>query len=210
MKKYIKILLKSKLFFAFSEERAEKIIETLSPNIKHYKKNEYIFNTGDKITCMGVMLDGSANIIKEDFWGNSTILSNLSAEQIFGEAFACSDSQKIGVSVLATADSTIMFFDIKSIINSELNKNLISVLAQKNVMLNRKIEYIANRKLRDKILSYLSDVSKAKGTSEFDIPFNRQGLADFLVADRSALSNELCKLRDEGILQFNKNHFKLL
>lgn len=210
MKKYLKILLKSRLFLGFDELKTEKILNELSPVIKKYKKNEYIFNTGDKITCMGIILDGSANIIKEDYWGNSTILSNLSNGQIFGEAFACSDSQKIGVSVLTTTDSTIMFIDIKSIINSELNKNLISVLAQKNVMLNRKIEYISNRKLRDKILSYLSDFSKTTGKSEFDIPFNRQDLADFLAADRSALSNELCKLRDEGILKFNKNHFKLL
>ena len=96
------------------------------------------------------------------------------------------------------------------VFHTRLIQNLITVLADKNVYLTDKIEYLSRRRLRDKVLSYLSDMAKKQGGREFSIPFNRQELADYLSVDRSALSNELCKLRDEKILEFKKNHFRFL
>ncbi len=219
MKKFISILKKSKLFFGMNDSEIENILPCFSPKKRTYQKGEYIYHYGEKITAMGLVLDGRIHILKEDYWGNRTILAEISEGQLFGEAYACSDKTKLSVSAIAAQDSAVLFFDVPRLLtvcpsacvfHSQLIQNLIAVLAEKNIYLTSKIEYLSQRRLRDKILSYLSDASKRQDNSDFFIPFNRQELADYLSVDRSALSNELCKLREEGILEFKRNHFRLL
>ena len=163
-------------------------------------------------------LDGSTVISKDDFWGNSSIISKLSPPQCFGISYALSSDGISGVNVIAESDVTVMFFEADNLLHitgagcsvrSRIITNLVTIIANKNIQLSSKIEYISQRKLRDKVLTYLSDVCQRKKSNSFDIPFSRKQLADYLCADRSALSNELCKLRDVGILNFNKNHFEL-
>ena len=208
----------SPLFSGITASESAAMLTCLSARKVSYKKNAFIFRHGEKITSFGMVLFGSVHIIKEDIWGNRHIIGGAGSGDLFGEAYACSHSGFLEVSALASQPSDILFLDIKRVLtscsnscefHSRLIQNLLSILAEKNLMLNKKIEYISKKTLRSKILSYLSDVSIQKGSSSFEIPFNRQQLADYLSADRSALSNELSKMRDEGLLSFQKNHFVL-
>lgn len=219
MRKYIPILKKSKLFLGIDNLELENMLKCLCANVKQYKKDEYVFRFGENISSVGLVLSGSVHIVKEDYWGYKTILSEISQGMLFGETYACSQNIPITVNAIASEKSDIIFLDIKRIMtccasacvfHTRLIQNLVTVLADKNIMLTDKIEHISQRTTRNKILSYLSEQSQKNSSSRFEIPFNRQQLADFLSVDRSAMSNELCKLRDEGILRFEKNSFELL
>lgn len=215
---YIGILRKTPLFQGISDQEVESVLHCLSARFETYKKENFIYRTGDTITSLGLVLSGSVHIIKEDFWGNKSIIAVLPVGGIFAETYACVAAEPLEVSVVAASDCTIIFLNVKKILSvcssacefhTHLIHNLLSALAAKNLMLTKKMEHISKRTTREKLLSYLSNESLKANSSSFEIPFNRQQLADFLSVDRSAMSNELSKLRDEDIIDFSKNHFTL-
>lgn len=217
MKKYINIIKKSLLFNGINENELNSMIECLSPKYKAYNKGEFILQAGDKICNIGLVLLGSVHIIKEDFWGNTNIVTKLCSGEFFGETYACTTTE-IGVNVISIESSEILFLNINKVLNtcssackfhSRLIQNLLSIISQKNILLTKKLEHMSKRTTKEKLLSYLFEEYLKNNSEYFQIPFNRQQLADYLSVDRSAMSNELCKLRDEGIISFYKNQFCL-
>lgn len=215
MKKYLHILKLSKLFSGISENEIEDMLQCLSAKKLSYRKGEYIFRSGEHILAVALLLDGCVLIQREDYWGNLSILNKISEGEIFGEAYAVPSSGAILNNVVAAENSIVLFLDFNRILTSPyleqplLIQNLFSALAEKNRILAQKLGHMSQRTTREKLLSYLSEQSQKAGSSVFDIPFNRRQLADFLSVDRSAMSNELCKMRDEGLLLFDRNHFVL-
>lgn len=218
MDKYLEVMKKCPLFAGIAETDLRTLLGCLSATERHYKKNSFIFMTGDDVTVIGIVLTGNVHIIQEDFWGNRAILAGIEAGGLFGEAFSCAETARIPVSALAVQPSDILLIDYRRIIttcssacafHTELIQNMLRILAGKNVMLTRKMEFLTRRTTRDKLLSYLSAQAQQAGSNEFTIPFNRQELAEYLSVDRSAMSSELSKMRDNGILSFQRNQFKL-
>ena len=218
MEKYIRVLSQSQLFSQMTDAEIKKALEFTGAKTRSYKNKETILFVGDKIKSLGIIVEGGAVISREDFWGNSSVMAKLAPSQLFGMSYALSSNGLSEVNVIAEKPTKVMYFNIErlfgateadSAIQSKIIKNLVIELANKNIQFSSKIEHISQRKLRDKILSYLSEISQRTKSSSFTIPFSRQQLADYLCSDRSALSNELCKLRDEGVIEFWKNHFKL-
>ncbi len=219
MKNYLMQIKKSQLFAGIDSQELEALLGCLSATVRDFKRGDTILHIGDRVSALGLVLAGSVHIGREDFWGNRTILSEISESGLFGESYACVPERPIPVNAVAAQNSTIMFLDARRIITScpsacifhtRLIQNLIMVLAFKNVMLTGKIEHISQRTTREKLLSYLSEQAQAAGSPSFELPFNRQQLADYLCVDRSAMSNTLSQLRDEGVLAFNRSHFELL
>ena len=219
MEKYSDILKTVPLFADIEVTDIKSLLNCLSAKIMSYKANEMIFLAGNKSEYVGIVLSGKVQIMKEDFYGNRNILASAEKGQLFGEAFACADVKILPVNVFATDDSEIMLIDYRKIIttcsntcsfHSKLIYNMLRVVANKNIMLSQKIEFISKRTTKEKLLAYLSSEAKKAGSNSFSTPFNRQELADFLSVDRSAMSAELCKLRDSGIIEFNKNKFVLI
>ena len=168
---------------------------------------------------MGVVLSGGLQVCREDALGYRTILAALGPGELFGEAYACARTEALPVSVLASADSAVVLLDGTRLLTTcptacrfhgELIRNLISVLARKNVFLTRRMEHLSKRTLREKLLSYLEEQAAGAGGATFEIPLDRQGLADYLCADRSALSRELGTLKREGVVAFERSRFRLL
>lgn len=218
MKKYLQILKLSKLFAGINENEIEDVLLCLSAVKRNYRKDEYIFRAGEHISSVALLLDGSVHIQREDYWGNLSILNKILKGEVFGEAYAVSGGGTILNNAVAVENSTVLFLDFNRIFAVSpsgckfypvLIQNFFSLLAEKNRMLAQKLGHMSQRTTREKLLSYLSEQSIKSGSSAFDIPFNRQQLADFLSVDRSAMSNELCKMRDDGLLSFNRNHFVL-
>lgn len=218
MKEYLKLLKRTKLFYGITESEMEAMLECLSAVTHSYKKGELVFRRGEQITAVAMLLEGCVHIQKEDYWGNLSILSEIAEGELFGEVYACLGNDEILNNAVAVKQSVVLFLDINRVLtmcpsscrfHGRLIRNLLSAVALKNKMLTQKLEHISQRTTREKLLSYLSEQSLKAGRSSFDIPFNRQQLADFLSVDRSAMSNELCKMRDEGILSFERNHFIL-
>ncbi len=218
MKKYLPILKRTKLFSGIDETELLALLNCLSAVKKDVPKGGYIYHVGEYLSTVALMLKGSAHIQRSDYWGNLSILGKITEGDIFGEAFALPGSETMLNDVLATEDSTILLLDVSRILtvcssscrfHNLLVKNLFSILAQKNRTLTRKLKHMSCRTTREKLLSYLSEQSRLCGSPSFEIPFNRQQLADFLSVDRSAMSNELSKMQSEGIIEFDRNKFIL-
>lgn len=218
MKKYLKVMHRSPIFSGITEDEVEKMLYCLSPTKETYAKNDFILRFGDEIESIGMVLSGGVHVIKEDFWGNRNIIAHVGPGELFAEAFACKRGVTMDANVIADEATEIMFLKVSRILetctpicefHARLMRNLLEVLVEKNLLMNRKLTHMSMRTTREKLLSYLSMVAVQKGKSSFDIPFNRQQLADYLSVDRSAMSNELCKMRDEGLITFERNSFVL-
>lgn len=218
MNEYLPVLKSCPLFNVIKTEDITALLKCLSATTKTYGKNDFIFHAGDDASAVGIVLSGRVTVLHEDFWGNRAILTTLGPGDLFAEAFSCADNDKLSVSVVSAEKSKILMVDCKKIITTcssacifhvTLIKNLLGVLAKKNALLTQKIEHLSRPTTREKLLSYLSSQAEQVGNSSFEIPFNRQELADYLSVDRSAMSSELGKMRDEGLLSFNRNHFEL-
>lgn len=219
MKRYVSVLKNTQLFAGVGEEEIETMLNCLGAALHEYKKGEYVFCAGEHIHNLTVLVKGNLHIQKDDYWGNRAILGSVAVGEMFGEAYVSPDSGTLLNDVVAVEDSSVMFFDIHRILSvcpsackfhSLTVKNLFFAISEKNRKLVAKLGHISNRTTREKLLSYLSDEAKRNKSASFSIPFNRQQLADFLSVDRSAMSNELGKMRNEGLIQFHKNHFILL
>mgnify|MGYP001152136618 CR=1 FL=1 len=186
--------------------------------IKEYQKNDFIFNDNSTIDNVGIVLNGQVQMQKEDFFGNKTIMTVISETELFGETFASLQDSSSTVSFIASKDSKILFLPYKQVLRTcemncsfhhQLIENMVQVIAKKNLQLMNKIEVTSKKSLREKILSYLSSEANKSDSVYFEIPMGRLELADYLCANRSALTRELNKMQEEDIIDFDKNVFKL-
>ena len=219
MEKYFYILRKCSLFSQIKEENLMALLHCLGATVKSYNKKETILEEGHPAKFIGIVLSGSAQMIQLDYYGNRSIVSTAAPAELFAESFACAEVPSIPISVIATEPSEIMLIDCQRIIHSCSNAcdfhqqmiyNLLKNVATKNILFHQKIEITARRSTREKLMAYLTLQAKKAGSQSFDIPFDRQELADYLEVDRSGLSAEISKLRKEGILASEKKHFELL
>ena len=215
----IEILKQTEVFQDMKTADIEAILSCMAANTKKYAKDSFVLNFGDMITSLGIVLSGQVNVIMEDYWGNRNIITMIKEGMTFAESYACAENVPLRVSVQAAEDTEVLWMDVKKILtvcssscafHNSLIRNLVTLLATKNLIMNNKLTFLTQRSTREKLLAYLYSQSKSRGSNAFSIPFDRQQLADFLSVDRSAMSNELSKLRNEGILEFNKNHFNFL
>lgn len=211
-------LTKTMLFRGCTAEEVESMLQCLGAESKTFAKGEVIYHAGDAVTAMGLVLSGSVNIENDDVWGNKSILGNVSPGQVFAETYACVPGEPMMVNVVAAEAAEVLFLHTSRLLqtcpsactfHSKLIRNLLTVMAQKNLNLSRRIFHTSSKSIRGRLLSYLSFEAMQQGSYSFTVPFNRQQLADYLGVDRSALSNELSKMQREGLLHYEKNTFQL-
>lgn len=209
---------KTKIFQGLSEKETEDVLVCMQANTKMYRKGEMIYHSGSVVDSIGLVLSGSVNIEQNDAWGNVSILDNIGRGRVFAEAYVCAEKEVLTIDVVAAEQSEILFLNLDKVISIcgntcpfhvKLVRNMLSVMAFKNLNLSRKISHTTPKSIRGKLLSYLSYQAMSQGEFQFEIPFNRQQLADYLCVDRSAMSNELSKMQKEGLLSYNKNVFCL-
>lgn len=219
MEFYLQILKKCPLFETIEEADLLRMLNCLGAKIQKYNKKSIILSEGTPTKHIGIILDGKAQMTQIDYYGNRSILSTMGNGDIFAEEFACADSVTLPVNVVAHEPCTVMLIESSHILHTCSNNcafhqsliyNLMKDLATKTVGFHQKIEVTSKRTTREKLLTYLMLRSKEVGSADFFIPFDRQELADYLQVDRSGLSAEISKLRAEGVLKSNKNHFVLL
>jgi CRP-like cAMP-binding protein len=218
MRKYIPLLLSCRLFDGIKLAELEKLLDCFQARARKFEKDAYIFMENDEISAMGIVISGAVHLVRDDFWGKRTIIARIAAGEIFAESFACGKTGRLPLSAIAAEKTEALFINAQKIsalcasacpFHTRILNNMIQELAGKNVRLINKIQHITRRSTREKLISYLSAEAKASGKSSFDIPFNREELAEFLSVDRSAMSSELGRMKTSGFLTFRKNHFTL-
>ena len=218
MNDFLSVIRSSQLFSGISENELTAMLSCLNAKKEEFPKDTFLLRTGDTTESIGFVLSGNVLVIQEDIWGNRNIISKAGPGQTFAASYACAPGSVLNISVFAETPVTVMFLNIKRILNicpsacahhSRMIRNLLGELAIKNLHVNEKLTHMGQRTTRSKLMSYFSSEAQRLGKYEFDIPFSRQQLADYLAVERSGLSLELGKMRKDGILDFHKNHFIL-
>lgn len=207
------------LFKGLTDAEIKDALKSLGSKKLSFQKEDFILSAGEVTNFLGLLLKGSATIENNDVWGNRTILSNIKQGQFFAETYALLPNEPLAVDVIANTASEVLFIDVSHLSKPDVMKtswgykmiyNLLKISTGKNIILSRRSFHTAQKTIRGKVMAYLASCSLQVSSQEFDIPFDRQQLADYLNVDRTALSKELGKMKAEGLIYFKKNHFKIL
>ena len=218
MKKYLSVLRACPLFYDIEDENLIPMLSCFGAAVKSYRKHETVFAEGDAVKSIGIVLSGEVQLERVDYDGNRSIVTTVYETHIFGESFACVGIEAIPVNIVATEESEIMLVDVRKIttpccnacnFHSKIIFNLLKITAAKNLVYHQKLEITSMRSTREKLMTYLRLEAKKNHSNSFQIPYDRQELADYLEVDRSGLSAEIGKLRREGVLRSEKNRFTL-
>lgn len=214
MNKYLKILKENGLFKGMEDKEILSFLFRVNAPLKKYRKNAIIINEGDKPENIYIVLEGFILITKEDAKGNRIIIAKLGPPSMFAEAFAAAQVKSL-VTVISENSSLVLEINFSALLKLSAafpltTLNLLKITAQKNVYLNSKLEHAGKKTIREKLLSYLFGEARRQNSATFDISLNRQELADYLFADRSALSRELSNMQKSRLIKYYKNRFTLL
>ena len=186
------------LFQGTSPEETKHMLSCLKATPQSYAKGSTIWQVGDQVKAMGLVLNGSGHIENIDMTGNKSILNRIAPGQVFGETYACIPGEKLLIGVTAAEDCQILFLEVGKIFHTcpdtcpcheKLIRNMLMVMAKKNLELSRRSLHTAPKSIRGRLLSYFSQEMVQQGSSRFMIPFNRQELADYLGVDRSVIGD---------------------
>ena len=215
----MKLLQKVPLFKGIKEEDFGALFACVGAAKESYGKGEFVFFDGNATDSIGIVLAGRVQIVKEDIFGNRAILNDLGPKAVFGESFVCGGNYALTVSVQAVESSEILFLPFERVMrmcpsacgfHSIMIRNMVEMIARKNIKLVEKLEVTTKRSLREKILTYLSQLAQEQGSATVISHMGRVDLADFLGVDRSALTRELNRMQGAGLIAFDKNTYTLM
>ena len=207
------------LFRGMDPSDIEEMLGCLLAKECTYKKGEILLPEGSPTEQIGVLLIGRVIIELGDVWGNNSVLSSIGPGGIFAETYACIPGEPLMVNVTAAEDTEALLLNIRRVLEPcskvcpyhvRLVRNLLALCAGKNLQLSRRVLHTGPKSIRKRLLSFFSECIKRTGSYSFDIPYNRQQLADYLSVERSALSNELSIMQRDGLIRYEKNHFDVM
>ena len=219
MNNFHPILKRCALFDGIEPEDLGAMLGCIGGRLQSVAKGQQLMREGDPATHVGMVLSGAVRMEREDFYGNRSIVAHIAPAELFGETYACAGVEALPISVVADEDSQVLLMDCRRITTTCCNActfhnriifNLLKLVAEKNLIFDQKIQITSQRTTREKLMAYLLNEAKLRGSRSFTIPYDRQELADYLEVERSGLSAEISKLRREGILESVKNRFTLL
>ena len=211
--------LNSPLFADIAQSDLSTMLACIGYHISTFRKGEIVAFEEENIRHIGIILSGAVDMIKEDLWGNKTMLVRMHKNEMFGETFACGEDNLSVATFMVSEDARILFMPFDRVMHSctmacvfhhRLIENMVHIIASKNRDLIRKVEVVSKRTMREKILAYLSIQSQQQESRYFEIPLGRVELAEYLCVDRSALTRELAKMRDDGLIDYDRNCFRIL
>ena len=218
MEQFFPVLERCPLFDGINRQDLKGFLNCLGARAVATKKGQTLFREGEPAGSIGIVVDGSIQLIREDYYGNRSVVGHVEPAQLFGEAYTFSSAATLPVTVVAQEDGAVVLLDGLRIttrctnvcgFHNQVIFNLLRLVSNKNLMLHQKMDITSRRTTREKLMAYLLHQAKIQGSNSFTIPYDRQALADYLEVDRSGLSAEISKLRNEGILETKKNHFIL-
>lgn len=211
-------LSETQLFQGIEETEIVSLLHCLGATKRQYKKGERILREGEPTELIGMVLSGLVLVESCDAWGNNSILGSAEAGSVFAEAYACIPGEALHISASAAEDSTVLFLNVGKVLSvcnnacvfhTRLVRNLLTVCAHKNLQLSRRILHTSAKSIRGRLIAYFSECAKTAGGLTFQIPYNRQQLADYLGVDRSAMCNELSKMQRDGLIRYTRNCFEI-
>ena len=211
--------IRSPLFAGIAPEEMAPMMHCIGYRTRRFSRGEVVAFEGENLKHIGIVLSGSVDMVKEDLWGNRTMLVRTRRDELFGETFACGEDNLSVVTFVVSEDAKILFMPFSRVMHScsracafhqRLIENMVHIIASKNRNLMRKVEVVSKRTIREKILANLSIQAQLQDSRYFEIPLGRVELAEYLCVDRSALTRELAKMKEDGLIDYDKNCFRIL
>jgi len=209
----------ARLLQGIDDEGFDRICECLSAQELHLKDKDVIIRETDPCDRIGLVVSGAVQLSRHWMGGGRAVMETVQPGGTFGMTYVFRDLKAMGINAHAVGETVVLLFKTMNITrpchkvceaHMQLVRNLLSILSQTTFLLKQKLRILSQRTIRGRLMLFLKIRARRAQSNEFDIPFDRQALADYLCVDRSALSFELSKLREEGKLESVKNHFKLL
>lgn len=206
------------IFANIRESDKKDMLTCINAFERSFPKGAYILGPEEPASLIGIVLDGSLQMVAEDLWGRRSLLSVLGKDDLFGETFACAQEENYTLAFQAISDCRVLFMDYSRVFHTcnmacgfhhRLVENMVLMIARKNLELIKKIDVVSKLRIREKILTYLSQQAASAGSNTFTLPMSRVKMAEYLCVDRSALTRELSKMQEEGLISFAKNRFTL-
>ena len=207
-----------KIFDQIDETNKGNMLKCLNAHTQKYHKGQFIFQPDADAPLVGIVLEGSVQMISEDMWGNTSLLSVIGPDELFGETFACASEDNYILTFQAVSECQILLMDYHRVLHTcnmacgfhhRLIENMVKIIAAKNLELIKKIDVVSKLRIREKILTYLSQCAGVNNANTFTIPMGRLKMAEYLCVDRSALTRELARMAEEGLIEYDKNTFTL-
>ena len=209
----------SPLFHGIRPEDRRTMLGCIGYHVGTFRKGDIVGFEEENMKYIGIVLSGAVDMVKEDLWGNKTMLVRIGRNEVFGETFACGSDNLSVVTFLVSEDAKVLFLPFNRVMHSctmacqfhhRLIENMVRVIADKNRDLMRKVEVVSKRTIREKLLAYLSIQAQVQNARYFVVPLGRVELAEYLCVDRSALTRELAKMKEDGLIDYDKNCFRIL
>lgn len=219
MKQYYPVIKNCALFYGIREEHYNHIFSCLNIQLKQYLSQDYLFFLGDTVDSIGILLDGSLEIMKETLSGDRYIITTLHSSDLFGEGIVATRNRLSPVTVKTKTPCTVLWIPYNKLLHicnnacgfhTQLIHNMVTILGEKNYLLNHKIDLLVLKGIREKLANYLLYEAKKKNANSFSIPFNKNELAEYLNISRPSMSRELIKMKEEKIINYQKNNFEII
>lgn len=217
MTEYLNTIIKTRLFDNIDKKEIPNILNNFKSQKKLYEKGNIIIDIGDKVEAIYLILNGKIEISKEYDDTRKNIVNILESGEIFAEAMALSTNKISQITAISLSKSEILKINIKDIFDNNLEKNknifienLLKIISDKNKFLSMKNDILSQKSLRSKIILYLEYMSNMQKSEKINIPYSRDKLAEFISADRSALSRELNRLAKEKMIELNGNKINII
>ncbi|MDR1794131.1 MAG: Crp/Fnr family transcriptional regulator [Erysipelotrichaceae bacterium] len=203
------------LFARLDDAEIEMILCGPGITRRTYQSGEILIRPEQTLSAIGFLIDGEVNLYKIDYDGNQSLIARFCAGDLFAETVALT-SQPAPVLVQAGLSAEVLWLDVHQLlkqcptdIQAKLTGSLLQLLSEKILFLMKRLEILTKRSIREKVLTYLQLQAESQKQKTVLIPHDRQQMADYLCVECTALSYQLSKLRQEGILDYHKNRFIL-
>ncbi len=205
-----------RLFSGMTEEDFIRALTLLEANRRSYARGEYLCRMGEGLFAFGVVLLGTVQVYSDDPDGRGMMMANVAEGGSFGESLAFLHTNTAPVHILTTTGCEVLWLHTAALRAPSadpflfaLRDRFTAMLATRTLEMNDRIQILSRLTLREKLTTFFAEWEKRTGSRTFTVPFDRAALADYLGTNRAALSRELSRMQDEGLIEFYKNSFKI-
>ena len=214
--KDLAVLQSSLLFSGMAAGHIRNVMSVLHANLKTYDRGEFLHRSGMVFRQFGLILSGMVQACIDDIEGSRMIMTEVSPGNTFGESLCFLSVEDSPVYIYASEPARVLWLSAEPMFAGtdsfyrDLQKRFTSVLAMRNLAMNDRIQVLSKLKLRDKLLTYFSELQASAGSCTFNLPLNRDDMATYIGSNRSALSRELSAMRKEGLIDYYRNTVQIL
>jgi len=219
-RRYPDALYRCPLFEGIPAESVDVLLACARPSPRSARKGEFLCREGERQEGLGILVDGTAQVLRETGSGVRSVLGTLEPGDLFGEMTAYAGRSGWPATVEATSDARAYLLPPRFLVepcdqpclarHNDLTANLLRIVSEKALNLNRKLDYLLLRGMREKLAAFLLEAQRRAGRPTFELPMNRDSLAEYLHVSRPSMSRELGRMRDEGLIEFYRSSVRIL